>query len=56
MTCNECELNDVRKELKRRKTELKRLQLLKAVLAKEKEKNYIVLSTKTTPLNGVNFS
>lgn len=38
MTYNECELNDVRKELKRRKTELKRLKLLKAVLAKEKEK------------------
>ena len=38
MTYNECELNDVKKELKRRKTELKRLKLLKAVLAKEKEK------------------
>ena len=38
MTYNECELNDVRKELKRRKTELKRLKLLKAVLVKEKEK------------------
>ena len=38
MTYNECELNVVRKELKRRKTELKRLKLLKAVLAKEKEK------------------
>ena len=38
MTYNECDLNDVRKELKRRKTELKRLKLLKAVLAKEKEK------------------
>lgn len=38
MTYNECELNDIRKELKRRKTELKRLKLLKAVLAKEKEK------------------
>ena len=38
MTYNECELNDVRKELKRRKTELKRLKILKAVLAKEKEK------------------
>lgn len=38
MTYNECELNDVRKELKRRKTELKRLKLLKVVLVKEKEK------------------
>ena len=38
MTYNECELNDVKKELKRRKTELKRLKLLKAVLVKEKEK------------------
>lgn len=38
MTYNECELNDIRKELKRRKTELKRLKLLKAVLVKEKEK------------------
>ena len=38
MTYNECELNVVRKELKRRKTELKRLKLLKAVLSKEKEK------------------
>ena len=38
MTYNECVLNYVRKELKRRKTELKRLKLLKAVLAKEKEK------------------
>lgn len=38
MTYNECDLNDVRKELKRRKTELKRLKLLKAVLVKEKEK------------------
>ena len=38
MTYNECELNVVRKELKRRKTELKSLKLLKAVLAKEKEK------------------
>ena len=38
MTYNECELIVVRKELKRRKTELKRLKLLKAVLAKEKEK------------------
>ena len=38
MTYNECELNDVRKELKRRKTELKRLKLLKEVLAIEKEK------------------
>lgn len=42
MTYNECELNDVRKELKRRKTELKRLKLLKAVLAKEKgKKNFL---------------
>lgn len=40
MTYNECELNVVRKELKRRKTELKRLKLLKAVLAKEKEKHF----------------
>ena len=38
MTYNECDLNDVRKELKRRKTELKRLKLLKVVLVKEKEK------------------
>ena len=38
MTYNECELNDIRKELKRRKTELKRLKLLKVVLVKEKEK------------------
>lgn len=38
MTYNECDLNDARKELKRRKTELKRLKLLKAVLVKEKEK------------------
>ena len=38
MTYNECDLNDVRKELKIRKTELKRLKLLKAVLVKEKEK------------------
>lgn len=38
MTYNECDLNDVRKELKRRKAELKRLKLLKAVLVKEKEK------------------
>ena len=38
MTYNECELNDVRKELKRRKTELKRLKLLKVVLVKEQEK------------------
>lgn len=38
MTYNECELNDVRKELKRRKNELKRLKLLKVVLVKEKEK------------------
>lgn len=42
MTYNECELNDVRKELKRRKTELKRLKLLKAVLVKEKEKKSIL--------------
>lgn len=42
MTYNECELNDVRKELKRRKTELKRLKLLKAVLVKEKEKKKIL--------------
>ena len=40
MTYNECDLNDVRKELKRRKTELKRLKLLKAVLVKEKEKHF----------------
>ena len=38
MTYNECDLNDVKKELKRRKTELKRLKLLKVVLVKEKEK------------------
>lgn len=38
MTYNECELNDVRKEIARRKTELKRLKLLKVVLVKEKEK------------------
>lgn len=38
MTYNECELNDVRKEIARRRGELKRLKLLKAVLAKEKEK------------------
>ena len=42
MTYNECELNDVRKELKRRKTELKRLKLLKVVLVKEKEKKNIL--------------
>ena len=42
MTYNECDLNDVRKELKRRKTELKRLKLLKAVLVKEKEKKSIL--------------
>ncbi len=42
MTYNECELNDVRKELKRRKTELKRLKLLKVVLVKEKEKKSIL--------------
>ena len=42
MTYNECELNDVIKELKRRKTELKRLKLLKAVLVKEKEKKSIL--------------
>ena len=42
MTYNECELNVVRKELKRRKTELKRLKLLKVVLVKEKErKNFL---------------
>lgn len=38
MTYNECELNDVRKEIARRKTELRRLKLLKVVLVKEKEK------------------
>lgn len=38
MTYNECELNDVRKEIVRRNNELKRLKLLKAVLVKEKEK------------------
>ncbi len=38
MTYNECELNDVRKEIARRRGELKKLKLLKAVLAKEKEK------------------
>ena len=42
MTYNECELNVVRKELKRRKTELKRLKLLKVVLVKEKEKKNIL--------------
>ena len=38
MTYNECELNDVRKEIARRKTELRRLKLLKVVLVKKKEK------------------
>ncbi len=38
MTYNECELNDVRKEIARRKTELRRLKLLKVVLFREKEK------------------
>lgn len=42
MTYNECELNDVRKELERRKEELRLLKLQKAVLVKEVENERIL--------------
>lgn len=37
MTYNECELNDVRKELARRREELRKLKLQKAVLVRESD-------------------
>ena len=54
MTYNECELNDVRKEIARRRGELKKLKLLKAVLAKEKEKkNFLKVKDKILDKRGL---